>query len=162
MPCKTVHATLAALALAAGLAAPCRAQGSIAVTGLDGATVNVAIGGLTRHLVNARQGGEDVSFEGVLVGDILAKAGVPMGEKLHGSEALSRVVLARGRDGYTVAFGLAELDGGVSDAAVLVADRRNGRKLDEKAGPLQLVAPFERRAVRWVRQVERLDVREVK
>jgi len=43
-------------------------------------------------VVTATQDGAQVAFEGVLVGDVLAKAGVVMGEKLRGG-AMARYVL---------------------------------------------------------------------
>jgi Oxidoreductase molybdopterin binding domain len=160
-PSRIVHAAL----LVAVLAAPAAAQTApmaVPVVNLDGATINVPLEGLTRHVVTASDHGAQVAFEGVLVGDVLAKAGVVMGEKLRGPGAMARYVLATARDGYTTVFALAELDPGISESAILIADRRDGKRLDEKAGPLQIVSPYEKRAGRWIRQLARLDVREAK
>jgi len=159
--CRIVQAVL----LVAALAAPAAAQtapAAVPVVNLDGTTTSVSLEGLTRHVVTATQGGAQVAFEGVLVGDVLAKAGVVMGAKLHGPGSMARYVFATARDGYTVAYSLAELDPSISDSNILIADRRDGKRLDEKAGPLQIVSPYEKRAGRWIRQLARVEVREAK
>lgn len=46
--------------------------------------------------------------------------------------------------------------------AAVLATARDGKRLDERAGPLQIVSPYEKRAGRWIRQLARLDVREAK
>jgi hypothetical protein len=63
---------------------------------------------------------------------------------------------------YKVVFSIAELDGGLTDQAILVADRRDGKPLGATVGPLQIVVPYEKRAGRWIRQVIRLELREAK
>lgn len=142
---------------------PVAAQGpTVEVVGLDGKSVKVSIDGLTRHIVIATQGGVKVEFEGVIMRDVLAKADTPLGEKLHGPDAFTTFVLATARDGYKAVFAIAELDAGFTDGVVMIADRRDGKRLDEKTGPLQIVTPDEKRAGRWVRQLMKLEVRQAK
>ena len=143
-------------------AAAAAAQGAIDVTPADGKTLSVALTGLPRHTVSADDHGTRITFEGVLLRDVLAKAGVPLGEKLHGPAALTSFVLATALDRYQVVFSIAELDAGFTDQVILLADRRDGKPLDAKAGPLQIVVPHEKRAGRWIRQVNRLEVRHAK
>jgi hypothetical protein len=61
-------------------------------------------------------------------------------------------------DGYRVVFSLAELDPGIQDSNVLVADKVDGHALDGKVGPLRLVAPLDKRPARWVRMVQSIRV----
>ena len=158
---KLVNLTI--LAALVFCAQPVTAQSpTVEVVGLDGKSVKVSIDGMTRHIVTATQGTANIEFEGVLMRDVLAKADTPLGERLHGPEALTTFVLATARDGYKVVFAIAELDASFTDGVVMIADRRDGKRLDEKAGPLQIVTPDEKRAGRWMRQLMKLEVRQAK
>ena len=109
--------------------------------------------------VNARDhNSKDTTFEGVEVGEILKLAGVKSGEALRGKE-LALFLVAEAADGYRAVFALAELDHAFSDQVIIVADRRDGKPLPEKEGPLRLVVPDEKREARWVRQVTSLTIR---
>ena len=96
-------------------------------------------------------------YEGVALEEILHKAGVPQGEALRGP-AMATYVVAEGADGYRVVFPLAELDSGIADSEVLVADTMDGAPLGDKLGPFRLVAPHEKRPARWVRMLKSLTV----
>ncbi|MFO0893059.1 MAG: molybdopterin-dependent oxidoreductase, partial [Isosphaeraceae bacterium] len=61
-------------------------------------------------------------------------------------------------DGYRAVFALPELDPDFTDRPVLLADRRDGRPLPGKDGPLQVIVPSDKRHSRWVRQVVALRV----
>src|SRR5713226_4105039 len=56
-------------------------------------------------------------------------------------------------DGYHAVFALPELDHAFTDRIIILADRRDGKPLAEKEGPLRIVVPDEKREARWVRQV---------
>jgi DMSO/TMAO reductase YedYZ molybdopterin-dependent catalytic subunit len=96
-------------------------------------------------------------YEGVAVEEILRKAGVPQGEALRGP-TMTTYVLADAADGYRVVFSLAELDSGIVDSEVIVADTMDGAPLGDKLGPLRLVAPHEKRPARWVRMLRSITV----
>lgn len=96
-------------------------------------------------------------YEGVALEEILRKAGVPQGEALRGP-AMATYVLAEAADGYRVVFSLAELDAGIADSEVIVADTMDGAALGDKLGPFRLVAPHEKRPARWVRMLKSLTV----
>jgi len=102
-------------------------------------------------------GKQEHRYTGVAVRDVLARAGVPLGEKLRGP-ALQLVVRIGSRDGYAVVFALAEFDTAFSRRTLLLADRVDGKPLADTAGPLQLVAPGDTRAARWARMVTSLEV----
>jgi DMSO/TMAO reductase YedYZ molybdopterin-dependent catalytic subunit len=97
------------------------------------------------------------TYEGVLLEEILHRAGVPQGDQLRGS-AMATYVVAEGQDGYRVVFSLAELDSGIVESEVIVADTMDGAPLADKQGPLRLVAPHEKRPARWVRMLKSITV----
>ena len=97
------------------------------------------------------------AYEGVLLEDLLRKAGVPQAENLRGA-AMATYVLAEAADGYRVVFSLAELDSGILDSDVIVADTMDGAPLGANQGPFRLVAPHEKRPARWVRMLKSITV----
>lgn len=97
------------------------------------------------------------AYEGVLVEELLRHAGVAQSEKLRGT-AMATYVAAEGSDGYRVIFSLAELDSGILDSDVIVADTMNGEPIGTDMGPLRIVAPHEKRPARWVRMLTSLTV----
>jgi DMSO/TMAO reductase YedYZ molybdopterin-dependent catalytic subunit len=97
------------------------------------------------------------TYEGVLLEELLKKAGVAQGEKLRGA-LMATYVVAEAEDGYRVVFSLAELDSGILDSDVIVADTMNGESLAPKQGPFRLVAPHEKRPARWVRMLKSISV----
>ena len=97
------------------------------------------------------------TYQGVLLEELLKRAGVAQGEKLRGA-LLATYVIAEAADGYRVVFSLAELDSGILDSDVIVADTMNGESLAPKQGPFRLVAPHEKRPARWVRMLKSITV----
>jgi DMSO/TMAO reductase YedYZ molybdopterin-dependent catalytic subunit len=97
------------------------------------------------------------TYEGVPLEELLRRAGVPQGEKLRGS-SMAAYVLAEAEDGYRVVFSLAELDSGILESEVMVADTLDGAPLADKQGPFRLVAPHEKRPARWVRMLKSITV----
>jgi DMSO/TMAO reductase YedYZ molybdopterin-dependent catalytic subunit len=96
--------------------------------------------------------GTEATFAGVALADLLQLAGVPLGEKLRGSN-MALYLLVEAADGYRVVFALPELDPAFTERVVLLADHRDGQPLAATEGPLRLVVPDEKRHARWVRQV---------
>lgn len=92
---------------------------------------------------------------GVWLRDLVGRAGAPQGEAVRGP-ALTMVVTAEAADGYRVAFSLGELDASLGKAAILVADRCDGKPLADSDGPVRLVAAGEVRGARSVKQLVRL------
>jgi len=97
------------------------------------------------------------TYEGVLMEELLKKAGVPLGEHLRG-KSLAAYVVVTAEDGYRVVFSIAELDAGIVDSDVMVADTLDGAAMAGKVGPLRVVAPREKRPARWVRMVKEITV----
>jgi hypothetical protein len=97
------------------------------------------------------------AYEGVLLEELLRRSGVAQGEKLRGT-AMATFVVAEGSDGYRVIFSAAELDSGIIDSEIIVADTMDGAPIAPTIGPLRLVAPNEKRPARWVRMLTTITV----
>jgi len=110
-----------------------------------------------RTKVEVKEDGRTLVCEGVLVGEILKRAGVPLGTELRGN-AIASYVVASATDGYQVVFSLAELDPGFTSNDIIVADTLDGKPLFAYQGPLRIVAPKDSRAARSIRMLQRLEV----
>ena len=117
------------------------------------------IAALPRMTVRAREhSGEEATFKGVALIEVLKMAGIKFGESLRG-KALSIFFVVKASDGYQVIFTPAELDPAFTDRIVLLADEKNGAPLSAAEGPLRIVVPDEKRQARWVRNVLSISVR---
>ena len=96
-------------------------------------------------------------YDGVPIGTLLAKAGVPQGSALRG-KSMALVVVAEGSDGYRAVFSVAELDDDFAGEAVLVVDSIDGQPLGPDQGPLRLVVPADKRQARSVRMLKSLTI----
>jgi len=113
---------------------------------------------MPRIKVQAREkNGDEASFEGVALSDILKRSKPRLTEKCCGNAA-NTCVIVRAADNYRVVFSMGEIDPDFTDRKVLVADRRDGKPLQESQGPLRLIVPGEKVHSRWVRQVKSLEV----
>ncbi|MBV8514823.1 MAG: molybdopterin-dependent oxidoreductase [Acidobacteria bacterium] len=96
-------------------------------------------------------------YDGVPIGALLAKAGVPQGSALRGN-SMALVVVAQGSDGYRAVFSLAELDEDFAGEAVLIVDSVDGQPLGADQGPLRIIVPADKRQGRWVRMLKSITV----
>ena len=112
---------------------------------------------LSRHTVEATAHDQAVHCEGVELAALLRKVGAMPADPLRGKQ-LPHYVRVEARDGYRAVFSLAELDATLGNAKVFLVDRCDGKALDDKSGPLRLIAPGEARPARWVRQVQSIRV----
>ncbi len=110
----------------------------------------------TLHVTNPHENASE-TYEGVLLEELLKRAGAPHGDQLRG-KLMTSFVIAEAEDGYKVVFALAELDSGIANSEVLVADTLDGAPLDAKLGPFRLVAPHDKRPARWVRMLKSITV----
>jgi DMSO/TMAO reductase YedYZ molybdopterin-dependent catalytic subunit len=97
------------------------------------------------------------TYAGVLLEELLRRAGVPQRDQLPG-KLLATCVIAEAEDGYKAAFSIAELDSGIANSEILVADTLDGAPIDAKRGPFRLVAPHDKRPARWVRMLKSITV----
>ncbi len=112
---------------------------------------------MPRTTVTVTEDGTDAHYGGVLVADILKRAGAPMGAALRG-KALASYLLCEAKDGYRVVFALAEFDPDFSDNPIIVADTRDGKPLFDSQGPLRIMAPRDKKAARGIRMLTKLTV----
>lgn len=138
------------------------AGAALTVTGEVPRPLNLSLADLAkkpRHSVTAKDhDGNEGKYEGVLLGEILREAGVKSGKELRGG-AVALYLFVEAADGYKAVFALPELDPAFTDRITLLADKRDGKPLAERDGPLQIIIPDEKRHARWVRQVKALTVR---
>jgi len=119
------------------------------------------LGNMPRGKVAFHANGVETVYEGVWLSDVLKKAGVPIGPELRGN-ALAAYVLASASDGYRVLFSVGEIDPDVTDNQYLLADRMNDKPLPEGDGPFRLVLPKDKRGVRSVRLLTKIEVVQLK
>jgi len=112
---------------------------------------------MPRTTVTLKTDAGTTRYEGVLLAEVLERAGAPLGNDMSG-KAVASYVLASAADGYQAVFALAEADPGMSDGELLVADSSDGKPLVAPQGPLRLVSPHDKRAARSVRMLEKLEV----
>jgi DMSO/TMAO reductase YedYZ molybdopterin-dependent catalytic subunit len=96
-------------------------------------------------------------YDGVPIGAILEKAGVPQGSALRG-KSMALTIVAEGSDGYRAVFSLAELDQDFAAETVLIVDSTDGQPLAPDQGPLRLIVPGDKRQGRWVRMLKSITV----
>lgn len=101
--------------------------------------------------------GSKVSYEGVLLRDVLAKAGAPAGNKLRG-KALATYIVAKAKDGYQVVFTPGEIDASFGNTTIIIADKRDGKPLFGYQGPFRLTIPGDKAGARSVRMLESIEV----
>jgi hypothetical protein len=133
----------------------------LVVQGVNGSSATLSMADLAKlpqHTVKATDHGTESTFQGVLLGDVLAKVSLPTGEAFHRTAA-SYYLLVEAKDGYRVVFAWAELDPGFMDKPVYVVTMRDGKPLADTEGPFRLIAPGEKRAARWIREVTALKIR---
>src|SRR5262245_54005827 len=143
--------------------APCAAQvadQSLAVAGDVTTPLTLTpeqLKALPRTRVEVKEEGRTLVYEGVFVGEILKRAGAPVGSELRGN-AVATYVVASASDGYQVVFSLAELDPAFTSNDIIVADTIDGKPLFAYQGPFRIVAPKDTRAARSIRMLQRLEV----
>ena len=116
-----------------------------------------ALSGLPRDSVTITRPGEPPrTFSGFPLRAVLALGGYAPG-RLRGP-ALASAFRVGARDGYVVAFGVAELDSALVGHAMLLAFAVDGAPLSAEDGPWRLVIRSDQHGARWVRQVNSVSV----
>src|SRR5260370_24374281 len=95
-------------------------------------------------------------YEGVLVYDVLKKAGQPFGAQLRNAQ-LAKYAVFTGHDGYRALFSLPEFDPMFTSARALIADRMDRKPIPERKGPLWLVLPDEKTGLRSIYMLQRIQ-----
>lgn len=99
-------------------------------------------------------------FSGVPVFAILEAAGYDLDQPKRGAYLTQYVVLTA-RDGYRVVYSMGEFDPKSKREAPLLVWQQDGAPLKAEEGFFRLVIPDNVHTSRWIRQVERISVRQV-
>lgn len=108
-------------------------------------------------VVRKDRDGQDHTYKGVLLADLLLKAGATMGPQLKG-ENLAKYLLVDASDGYEVIFALAELDKAYTDRMIILANQVDGKPLLPADGPFRIIVQDEKRPARCIKQVVSLKI----
>jgi DMSO/TMAO reductase YedYZ molybdopterin-dependent catalytic subunit len=147
------------LALVLAFAAALQAQ-TLTIAGDVATPLTLTVEDLSkmpRTSVTLNDEGTETKYEGVLLYDVLKKAGAPLDKQLMG-KGLASYLLAEARDGYQVVYTLTEIDPSFTNNKIIVADIVNGKPLFQYQGPLRLVVPNEKKGARSIRMLEKLTV----
>jgi hypothetical protein len=108
-------------------------------------------------VVRKDRDGNAHSYSGVLLADILKKAGVTLGSDLRG-ENMTKYLLITASDNYQVIFALPELDKGYTDRMIILADQMDGKPLPTGDGPFRVIVQDEKKPARCIKQVTGMKV----
>jgi DMSO/TMAO reductase YedYZ molybdopterin-dependent catalytic subunit len=157
--------SILALALFASAVALAQSSPALRVTGEVPNHIELSIADIaafphqTIHVTDDK--GAPAEYSGVPVATILQKAGAPLGNEMKGAN-MAMGLIARAPDGYKILFSSAEFDPAFSDRTIWLADRRDGKPLDSREGPLRIVVPGDKRHARWIRGVATLEILKVR
>ena len=112
---------------------------------------------MPRATASVESDGSTNVYEGVLLYDILVKAGWQFGHGMMGKAAPSCIVLTA-RDGFKAVFALAEIDPQFSGVKVLVADKENGQPLPNKYRPFRVISPQDKMRARSIYSLVKVEV----
>ena len=112
---------------------------------------------LPRATATLSADGTTTTYEGVLLYDILVKAGWQFGHGMTG-KPMASYLIATGKDGYEVVFALPEIDPQFSGAKVIIADKADGAALPAREQPFRIVAPEDKMHARSIYSLVKLEV----
>jgi len=101
--------------------------------------------------------GHDHTYSGVILSEVLNKAGVTLGPELKGKN-LAKYILLTASDNYQVVFALAELDKAFTDRTIILADQVDGKPLPAGEGPFRIIVQDEKKPARCIREVVSIQV----
>jgi hypothetical protein len=99
----------------------------------------------------------DETYSGVLLGDLLAKYGLPVTQATH-RKMLRSYLTAEGTDKYWVLYSVTEIEASEHNAQVIVATSMSGKPLGED-GQLKLIDTSDKKPQRWVRNLSAITVK---
>ncbi len=99
----------------------------------------------------------DETYTGVLLGDLLAKYGLPVDKTTH-QKMLRSYLVAAGTDKYWVLYSVTEIEGSEHNGDVIVATSVGCKPLGED-GQLKLVDTGDKKPQRWVRNLNAITVK---
>ncbi|MDO3644012.1 molybdopterin-dependent oxidoreductase [Mucilaginibacter sp. L3T2-6] len=105
--------------------------------------------------------GKEHVYTGVLLSEVLQKAGAPLGKDLRGKN-LGKYALVKASDGYRVVFSLGELDKDFTDRIIILASQVDGKPLGPAEGPFRIIVQNEKKPARCVRMVTEIEIQSAK
>jgi len=136
-------------------------QTSVKISGEVRAPLDLSLDSLNKFkqttLIRKDKDGKDHTYTGVILSDILQKAGVPSGKDLRGKN-LTKYVLISASDGYEVVFALAELDKDFTDRVIILADTVDGKPLPAGEGPFRIIVQDEKKPARCIKMITDIKV----
>jgi DMSO/TMAO reductase YedYZ molybdopterin-dependent catalytic subunit len=112
---------------------------------------------LPRSTATLTSDGNTTTYEGVLLYDLLTKAGWSFGRGMTG-KGMASYILATARDGYQVVFTPAELDPLFGNVKILLADKADNAPLPAREAPFRLIVPGDKMHARSLFSVTKLEV----
>ena len=100
---------------------------------------------------------KSTTYEGVLLYDLLTKAGWQFGHGMTG-KGMATYILATARDGYQVVFTPAELDPLFGNVKILLADKADNAPLPAREAPFRIVVPGDKMHARSLFSVTKFEV----
>lgn len=71
-------------------------------------------------------------------------------------------VLIEAADNYEAVFGITEFSNDFTDKIILLAEKRDGKPLNENEGFRQIIVPDDKKHGRWVRRVTTIKLVKIK
>lgn len=169
MRTQRAYILFAALALSASL--PLRAQAPSAAASdtaspalkLEGAIPTPLsltaedLAKLPRATATLTSDGNTTTYEGVLLYDLLTKAGWSFGRGMTG-KGMASYLLATARDGYQVVFAIADLDPLFGNQKIILADKADNAPLPAREAPFRIIVPGDKMHARSLFSVTKLEV----
>jgi len=112
---------------------------------------------LPRSTAALSSDGNTTTYEGVLLYDLLAKAGWQFGRGMTG-KGMASYILATARDGYQVTFTPADIDPLFGNLKVLLADKADKGPLPAREAPFRLIVPGDKMHARSLFSVTKIEV----
>ena len=100
-------------------------------------------------------------YSGVRLFDLIEDAGPQLDPDAR-EPFLGKVIVARGREGYTVVIAGGEIEPRFMNGQVIIATHGNGEPLPADEGPMRLVVPYDRAPGRFVARLNSLELRDVR
>ena len=100
-------------------------------------------------------------YRGARLFDLLEDAGPRLDPDAR-EPFLGKVIVARGREGYTAVIAGGEIEPRFMNGQVILATQRDGVPLPADEGPMRLVVPYDRAPGRFVARLNSLHLRDVR
>ncbi len=153
----------AAIVLLMATSAQAQTTAPLEVQRPDGSSMTLSaaqLAELPRVSGTASAHGNVFAFEGHDLRRVLRLAGIAPVDSLRRAQ-LRRVVVFVGADGYSALIALSDLDVSIGARRVILVDREDGQPLPADLGPRRIIVEGDQRPTRWVRQVVRVEVRDI-